>query len=122
MLYKAFTYMILARVENVLNVGQPEEPHGARPGYRLERHLITAIVVIDKLLAISVLVWMGTLVLSKTFDRVNWAKLWVARCARGVSNHIVWWICCWYWQQKGCFRGNSGGSKNFVIECGRGVY
>ena len=51
-LYKVFTYMVLARVEPVLEANQPEEQHGLRGGRRLEEHLVSANLVIDKLLAV----------------------------------------------------------------------
>ena len=39
LLYKIFSYMILARIEPVLEEAQPEEQHGFRPGRRLEEQL-----------------------------------------------------------------------------------
>ena len=68
--------MVLARVEPVLEASQPEEQHGFRCGRRLEEHLVSANLVIDKLLAVGKPVWIVSLDLSKAFDRVNW----VGRC------------------------------------------
>ena len=56
-LYKVFTYMVLARVEPVLEANQPEEQHGFRAGRRLAEHLVSANLVIDKLLAVGKPVW-----------------------------------------------------------------
>ena len=56
-LYKVFTYMVLARVEPVLKANQPEEQHGFRAGRRLAEHLVSANLVIDKLLAVGKPVW-----------------------------------------------------------------
>ena len=48
LLYKTFAYMILGRVEPFLEAAQPEEQHGFRSGRRIEEHLVTANLVIDK--------------------------------------------------------------------------
>ena len=50
-LYKTFAYMILGRIEHCLENSQPEEQHGFRSGRRLEKHLVTANLVGDKLFA-----------------------------------------------------------------------
>ena len=34
--YRVFAYMFLARIENILQLEQPEEQHGFRPGRRIE--------------------------------------------------------------------------------------
>ena len=98
-LYKVFTYMVLARVEPVLEANQPEEQHGFR-GRRLEEHLVSANLVIDKLLAVGKPVWIVSLDLSKAFDRVSWSKLWAVLTAHGVSQHLVWIIQCLYWKKE----------------------
>ena len=67
--------MVLARVERVLEANQPEEQHGFRGGRRLEEHLVSANLVIDKLLAVGKPVWIVSLDLSKAFDRVKCSKL-----------------------------------------------
>ena len=63
--------MVLGRVEPALEASQPEEQHGFRRGRRLEEHLVSANLVIDKLLAAGKPVWIVSLDLSKAFDRVN---------------------------------------------------
>ena len=45
-------YMVLGRVEPALEASQPEEQHGFRRDRRLEEHLVSANLVIDKLLAV----------------------------------------------------------------------
>ena len=37
--YKVFASMLLARIEPLIEAGQPEEQHGFRPNRRLEEHL-----------------------------------------------------------------------------------
>ena len=46
--YKVFAHMLLARIEPLIEAGQPEEQHGFRPNRRLEEHLVTANLVVDK--------------------------------------------------------------------------
>ena len=117
-LYKLFTYMVLARVGPVLGASQPEEQHGFRCGRRLEEHFVSANPVIDKLLAVGNPVWIVSLDLSKAFDRINWSKLWAALASHGVSQHLVWIIQCLYWKQEGCDKGDMGLSHCFPINFG----
>ena len=49
--YQIFAYMILHRIEPCLDSHQPEEQHGFRAGRRLEEHLLTANLFLDKTLA-----------------------------------------------------------------------
>ena len=49
--YKLFAYMLLGRIEGILDEAQPEEQHGFRGGHRIEEHLLTANVFIEKSLA-----------------------------------------------------------------------
>ena len=55
--YKVFGYLVLSRVEEILEAKQPEEQHGYRPGRRLEEHLLTANLLLDKAAAAGITVW-----------------------------------------------------------------
>ena len=46
----------------------------------VEEHLVTSKLVIDKLLAMNVPIWIVSLDLSKPFDRVDWNHLWASTC------------------------------------------
>ena len=116
--YKVFAYMLLARIEPLIEAGQPEEQHGFRPNRRLEEHLVTANLVVDKFFGIDMPVWVISLDLSKAFDRVDWNKLWAALLDHGVSEHIVWIIQCLYFSQRGCVRGELDISDEFPINGG----
>ena len=59
-------------------------------GIGLKKHLLTANLVVDKLLAVSTPIWIISLDLSKAFDQVSWDKLWVALRLQGISDHLVW--------------------------------
>lgn len=48
LLYKTFAYMVLGRIESMLDKHQPEEQHGFRKRYRIEKHLLTANLLVDK--------------------------------------------------------------------------
>ena len=89
-LYKTFAYLLLGRLEHFLEAGQPEEQHGFRPGRRLEEHLVTANLVLDKADAVGIPVWIVSLDLSKAFDRVHWPALWTALVDEGIPVHLVW--------------------------------
>ena len=62
LMYKTFAYLILGRIEEPLEHAQPEEQHGFRTKRRIEEHLLSANMVIDKtLLANAVLTCLTTL-------------------------------------------------------------
>ena len=84
--YKVFAYMLLARIENILELEQPEEQHGFRPGRRIEEHLLTTNIFLDKATAAGRTIWIVSLDLSKAFDRVHWPALWAALHDQGVSD------------------------------------
>ena len=88
--YKIFAYMILGRIEDTLETSQPEEQHGFRSKRRIEEHLLTFNVILDKTLEMDQPLWIISLDLSKAFDRVNWESLWQAVGDHGVSQHLVW--------------------------------
>ena len=75
LLYKIFSYMILARIEPILEEAHPEEQHGFRPGRRLEEHLLTATVIISKTLAADVPIWIVSLDLCKAIDGIEWGSV-----------------------------------------------
>ena len=79
-LYKTFAYLLLGRLEQILEAGQPEEQHGFRRGRRLEEHLVTANLVLDKADAVGIPVWIISLDLSKAFDRVHLACIMDGSC------------------------------------------
>ena len=60
-----YIYMLLHRIEPVLDQHQPEEQHGFRAGRRMEEHLLSANLFSDKTKMISVPVWIVSLDLSK---------------------------------------------------------
>ena len=63
--FKTFAYLLLGRLEQFLEAGQPEEQHGFRPGRRLEEYLVTANLVLDKADAVGIPVWIISLDLSE---------------------------------------------------------
>ena len=118
LLYKVFAYLILGRIEHTLDTQQPEEQHGFRSKYRLEEHLLTANLFLDKATAHGIPVWMVSLDLSKAFDRVHWPTLWNALRAQGISDHMIWMLSKLYEGQSGEVRGKWGSSRNFPITSG----
>ena len=90
LLCRHFFYVLLSRIEATLDAHQPEEQHGFRKGRRVEEHLLTANLIIDKSFACNLPMWIINLDLSKAFDRVDWDALWDALRHHGVSEHIIW--------------------------------
>lgn len=78
MLYKVFAYLLLGRIEHILDTQQAREQHGFRSKYRFEEHLLTASLFFDKATPHGILIWLVSLDLLQTFDRVHWLTLWNA--------------------------------------------
>ena len=57
--YKVLACLLLDRIEHQLDDHQPEEQHGFRRGKRIEEHLLTANVFLDKALDVGIPVWVG---------------------------------------------------------------
>ena len=112
--------MILGRVEAQLESTQPEEQHGFRSGRRVEEHLVTTQVLLDKLLRANVPIWIINLNLdlSKAFDRVSWPALWRALSQQGLSNHMIWMLQNLYRNQEGQVFANDVCSRSFPIRGG----
>ncbi|CAK0892951.1 unnamed protein product [Prorocentrum cordatum] len=111
-------YMLQGPVEHVLESQQPEEQHGFRSNRRLEEHLLTAALVIEKTLAANVPLWIVRLELSKAFDRVSWAALREVLRQLGVSDHLIWTLHRLYRDQEGQILGDWARSQAFPINAG----
>ena len=118
MLYNAFAYLVLGRIEATLDAGQPEEQHGFRADRRIEEHLLTTNLVLDKTLSLDVPMWIVSLDLSKAFDKVKWENLWEALGEHGVSDHMLWVLQCMYYGQTGRIGDNSPDGGWFCIRGG----
>ena len=116
--YKVFGYLILGRVEEILEAKQLEEQHGFRPGRRLEEHLWTANLLLDKTAAAGITVWIVSFDLSKAFDRVRWPTLWEALREQGVPERLVWLLENAYDGQLAEVMGEWGKSRSFSITGG----
>ena len=110
--------MLLARIENFLELEQPEEQHGFRPGRKIEEHLLTTNILLDKATAGGRTIWIVSLDLSKAFDRAHWLALGAALHDQGVSEHRIWLLQHIYDQQIGKVVGEWGRSRNFTITAG----
>ena len=116
--YKLFAYLMLGRMEDSLEAMQPEEQHGFRQGRRIEEHLLTANVCLQKTLAASTPLWIISLDLSKAFDKIDWNALWSALRQHGISEPLIWILQCVYYGQTGVVRERDVDSRGFDI---RGV-
>ena len=110
--------LILGRIEAPLEQWQPEEQHGFRRVRRIEEHLSTANMVIDKTLLANTLLWIVSLDLSNAFDRVDSKSLWEALRLHGVSPHLIWLLQMTYANQKGQVVSNNDKNHEFDICAG----
>ena len=97
---------------------QPEEQHGFRQGKRIEEHLLTANVSLQKTLAASAPLWIISLDLSKTCDKIDWNALWSALRQHGISEHLIWILQCLYYGQTTVVRERDVDSCGFDIRGG----
>ena len=107
MMYTVFARMILGTIEDLSASSQPEEQHGFRTGRRIEERLVTANIVLDKMQAANLPVWIVSIDFSKAFDRIDWAALWPALRGQGVSEHLIWLLQIVHHNQEGVVRGDS---------------
>ena len=110
--------MILGRVETQLETHEPEEQHGFRGGKRVEEHLVTTHLVLDKFSSANVPIWIVSLDLSKAFDRVHWPALWRVFSVQGLSEHMIWMIQDLNRDQQGQVVGSHGCSRFSAIHGG----
>ena len=85
---------------------------------KLSNNVITANLFFDKTLAANIPVWILSLDLSKTFDRVDWGALWLALSEQGVSTHMLWILQTLYFGQHGEVTGQRRSSRTFQINAG----
>ena len=84
--------MLLVRTGETLDINQPRKQHGFRKGRRIEEHMLTANVIIDRTFACNRPIWIISLNLSKAFDSkafdcVDWDALWAALKHNDISQH-----------------------------------
>ena len=118
LLYKTFAFMILGRMEGLLEAHQPEEQHGFRKHRRMDEHLLTATLFLDKAWDKGIPVWIVSLNLSKALDRANENALWLALRDHGVSDHLIWILQWIYSNQLGEVQGEHSNSNPFPIHAG----
>ena len=98
-----------------MEAGQPEESHWFRPRRRLEDHLVTTTLMLDKTGAVKIPVWITSLDLPKAFERAHGPALWSALVDEGFPVHLVWTLQCVYFGQCGEVVGDMGQSRKFNI-------
>ena len=113
LLCKLFAYLMLGRTEDALEATQPEEQHVFRQGRRIEEHLLTANVCLQKNLAANAPLWIIILDLSKAFDKIDWNALWTALGRHEISGHLVWIFQCVYYGQTRVVREHDADSCGF---------
>ena len=91
---------------------------GFRQGKRMEEHLLTANVCLQKTLAANTPLWIISLDLSKAFDKVDWNAPWTALRQHGTSEHLIWILQAVYFGQTGVVREHDTDSCGFNFRGG----
>ena len=74
-LHALFAYLMLGRLENRFDRRRPGEQRAFRADYRVEEHLLTANMFLDKTRRVGIPAWAVSLDLLKAFDRVDGSAL-----------------------------------------------
>jgi hypothetical protein len=110
--------LLLQRIEKILDAAQPEEQIGFRAGRRLEEHLLTTTLLLEKCGLHNVPLWIISLDLTKAFDKVIWPALWAALLEQGVPEYLVLAIQRLYELQFGVVKAGGVESDRFDIFSG----
>ena len=118
LLYKIFANLMLGQMEGSLEDSQPEEQYGFRKRRRIEEHLLTANLCLQKTLAANIPLWIMSFDFSKAFDKVDWDALWLVLMQHGVSQNWLGFCIACFLAQSGKVRKHFVDSFEFGIRAG----
>ena len=85
---------------------------------RIEEHLLTANVCLQKTSAANTPLWIINLNFSEAFDKIDWNALWTASGQHRISEHLIWIPPCVYFGQTSVLRRHDTDSCGFNIRGG----
>ena len=118
LMYNFFAYLVLGHIEEPLEHLQPEEKHGFTRNRRIEEHLLTANMVIDKTWLANTPLWIVNLDLSTVFECVDWKSSWKVLRPHGVIPHLISLLQMTFANQKGQAVSNNDTTHEFDICAG----
>ena len=83
-LYKLFSRLILSRVRETLDGAQASDQAGFRKGYSCDDHLLTVVLLTERMAEFRQPLWICAIDFVKAFDSVSHASLWEALSNQGV--------------------------------------
>ena len=100
-LYKLFSRMLGSRIKVILDREQSSDQAGFRPGYSVDDHLFTVVMLVEKLNEYQQPLWICAVDFRKAFDTVEHDQLWSAMLAQGVPPVYVRTLAALYHDQVG---------------------
>ena len=116
-LYKIFSRMLGSRIKAILDREQSSDQAGFRPGYSVDDHLFTVVMLIEKMNEYQQPLWICAVDFRKAFDTVEHEQLWSAMLAQGVPPVYVRTLAELYTNQVGKIVADVT-SKSFKIKRG----
>jgi hypothetical protein len=116
-LYKIFSRMLGSRIKAILDREQSSDQAGFRPGYSVDDHLFTVVMLIEKLNEYQQPLWICAVDFRKAFYTVEHEQLWSAMLAQGVPPVYVRTLAELYTNQVGKIVADVT-SKSFKIKRG----
>ena len=78
------------RLSKSLDLHQPNSQTGFRPGFRIEEHISSTKMIIEKIHELGQQAFIIRLDPQKAFDTAKWTKLWNALRSQSVPYHLIW--------------------------------
>eukprot|EP00973_Karenia_brevis_P071503 9935498-Karenia_brevis.AAC.1 len=94
-------------MQETLESSQPVEQAGFRSGFNCDDHLLTMVLLIEKLNEFQLPLWACTVDFKKAFDTVDHGPMWKALLAQGVPKPYVELLSVLYSNQVGHVVGRS---------------
>eukprot|EP00973_Karenia_brevis_P060162 8371484-Karenia_brevis.AAC.1 len=116
-MYKLFSRILRARVQQVLEEAQSPDQAGFRSGYSCDDHLLTMVLLLENCDEFNLPLWACALDYQKAFDTVSHADLWKALEEQGVPVSYIVVLQKLYSNQIGRVMGKAI-SKPFAIRRG----
>ena len=88
-LYKLFSKVVCGRIGCILDAAQPVDQAGFRTGFGCDDHLLTLVLVAEKMSEFQLPLWIALVDYQKAFDTVEHGGIWEAMASMGVPRIYI---------------------------------